>query len=61
MRKASDSVTAGYYDRFINGYKGYTVGVCYEEFLTEDIPVDDYDRCVDIVITEKRKGQKYGE
>ena len=51
----------GYYDRFINGYKGYTVGVCYEEFLTEDIPVDDYDRCVDIVITEKRKGQKYGE
>ncbi|MFR4021943.1 MAG: 5-formyltetrahydrofolate cyclo-ligase [[Eubacterium] siraeum] len=22
----------GYYDRFINGYKGYTVGVCYEEF-----------------------------
>ncbi len=46
----------GYYDRFISRYKGYTVGVCYDEFLTEEIPVDEYDRCVDIVITDKRKG-----
>ena len=51
----------GYYDRFISRYKGYTIGVCYSEFMTDDIPVDKYDRCVDIVITEKRKGQKYGE
>ncbi len=42
----------GYYDRFISRYKGYTVGVCYSEFMTDDIPVDEYDRCVDIVITE---------
>ncbi len=42
----------GYYDRFISRYKGYTVGVCYSEFITDDIPVDEYDRCVDIVITE---------
>lgn len=42
----------GYYDRFISRYKGYTVGVCYREFMTDDIPVDEYDRCVDIVITE---------
>lgn len=46
----------GYYDRFISRYKGYTVGVCYDEFLTEEIPVDEYDRCVDTVITDKRKG-----
>lgn len=51
----------GYYDRFISRYKGYTIGVCYSEFMTDDIPIDKYDRCVDIVITEKRKGQKYGE
>lgn len=42
----------GYYDRFISRYKGYTVGVCYSEFMTDDIPVDEYDRCVDTVITE---------
>ncbi len=51
----------GYYDRFISRYKGYTVGVCYSEFITDDIPVDEYDRCVDIVITEKQKGNKDGE
>ena len=51
----------GYYDRFISRYKGYTVGVCYSEFMTDDIPVDEYDRCVDIVITEKQKGNDDGE
>ncbi|MBP3335037.1 MAG: 5-formyltetrahydrofolate cyclo-ligase [Ruminiclostridium sp.] len=51
----------GYYDRFISRYKGYTVGVCYSEFMTDDIPVDEYDRCVDIVITEKQKGNENGE
>lgn len=43
----------GYYDRFISRYKGYTVGVCYKEFLTDDIPTDEYDKCVDIVVTDK--------
>lgn len=51
----------GYYDRFISRYKGYTVGVCYSEFITDDIPVDGYDRCVDIVITEEQKGNEDGE
>ena len=48
----------GYYDRFISSF---TVGVCYSEFITDDIPIDEYDRCVDIVITEKQKGKKDGE
>ena len=51
----------GYYDRFISRYSGFTVGVCYSEFITDDIPIDEYDRCVDIVITEKQKGKKDGE
>lgn len=51
----------GYYDRFISRYSGFTVGVCYSEFIADDIPIDEYDRCVDIVITEKQKGKKDGE
>lgn len=51
----------GYYDRFISRYSGFTVGVCYSEFISDDIPIDEYDRCVDIVITEKQKGKKDGE
>lgn len=43
----------GYYDRFISRYKGYCVGICYKEFLTDDIPTDEYDRPVDMVITDR--------
>lgn len=43
----------GYYDRFISRYKGYSIGVCYKEFLTDEIPTDEYDKPVDTVITDR--------
>ena len=43
----------GYYDRFISRYKGYSIGVCYKEFMTDEIPTDEYDKPVDTVITDR--------
>lgn len=43
----------GYYDRFISRYKGYSIGICYNDFLTDDIPTNEYDRPVDTVITDR--------
>ncbi|MCL2071255.1 MAG: 5-formyltetrahydrofolate cyclo-ligase [Oscillospiraceae bacterium] len=41
----------GYYDRFLCGFNGKKIGLCYEEFIL-DIPVEQHDRKVDMVITE---------
>ena len=41
----------GFYDRFLAGYSGYSVGICYEE-CCGDVPRDSYDLATDIVITE---------
>lgn len=42
----------GYYDRFLNHYIGYSIGLTYQECLLKKIDVDDYDQKVDIVITD---------
>jgi len=39
----------GYYDRFLKDYTGYKIGLCYEEFML-DIPVEEHDEGVDIVL-----------
>ena len=41
----------GFYDRFLAGYPGYSVGICYEQCCGE-LPADKYDVPVNIVITE---------
>lgn len=41
----------GFYDRFLAGYNGCSIGICYEECCGE-VPRDRYDLPVDIVITE---------
>lgn len=41
----------GFYDRFLAGYTGISVGICYESCCGE-IPKDEYDLAVDTVITE---------
>lgn len=43
----------GYYDRFLTHFHGSTVGVCYSDLLSNDLPRDRYDLAVDCVITEK--------
>lgn len=48
----------GYYDRFLAGYQGLTVGLCREGQMSESLRVegviDEFDRAVDVVITEQR-------
>ncbi|MCI1964605.1 MAG: 5-formyltetrahydrofolate cyclo-ligase [Oscillospiraceae bacterium] len=43
----------GYYDRFLSGFKGMTVGLCYAGCVKPDLPHGYYDRPVDVLITEK--------
>ncbi|MDD6174436.1 MAG: 5-formyltetrahydrofolate cyclo-ligase [Firmicutes bacterium] len=43
----------GYYDRFLAGFPGKTVGICYEENLLAVLPHGRFDRPVDWIITEK--------
>lgn len=40
----------GYYDRYLNGYKGYKIGVCYIESGDIDIKLDSYDVVLDCKI-----------
>ncbi len=45
---------AGYYDRFLKGQKMYKFCLCFEELLSQDIPVTAEDVLMDRVITENR-------
>lgn len=42
----------GYYDRFLEGFSGITVGLCYECCLSDEIPYEEHDAVMDYVITE---------
>ena len=44
----------GYYDRFLEGFEGISVGLCYEETLSEALPTDYYDKKVNYLITDKK-------
>lgn len=43
---------AGYYDRYLEGYAGDTVALCPQARLQEELPRDEYDRPVGLVLTE---------
>ena len=43
----------GYYDRFLSGFQGKTVGICYLGCVQWNLPHGYYDRPVDILITER--------
>ena len=45
----------GYYDRYLADYGGRTVGLCREFLLQKELPVEDHDKAVDLVLTEKRR------
>lgn len=38
----------GYYDRYLNGYKGLKVGICYQNAIDLDIDMDEYDVLLDM-------------
>ena len=43
----------GYYDRFLEGFDGITATLVYDSLMFDEIPADEHDMTVDIVITEK--------
>lgn len=43
----------GYYDRYLENFSGLKIGICFREQLVEDLPVEDHDCEMDIVVTEK--------
>lgn len=44
---------AGYYDRFLNDYKGIKIGVCFELQVVDHAHNDSHDIAMDYIITEK--------
>lgn len=44
----------GYYDRFLAQFGGETAGLCYECCISNKLPRGKFDRCADVVVTEKR-------
>ena len=45
----------GFYDRFLSKYKGISVGICYDDFLCENLPVENTDQKINMIITEKEE------
>ena len=47
---------AGYYDKYLSKVRSdcFTLAMCFEEILCEEIPTEPHDRPVDAVITEKQ-------
>lgn len=43
----------GYYDRFLEGFRGRTVSLAFSGQLTGNIPVEEHDIPVDKIVTEK--------
>lgn len=45
---------AGYYDRYLAGFSGVTAALCPEKWLREELPRDEFDLPVQLVLTETR-------
>ena len=41
----------GYYDRFLAGATGLRVGVCFEDQIVADVPLEPHDLRMDFVVT----------
>lgn len=44
----------GYYDRYLSDRKIPLIGICYDFQLLEKLPVEEFDRKMDIIVTEQR-------
>lgn len=42
----------GYYDRYLSEFSGLTVSLCPDEWLAEELPTDEWDVPMDIVLTQ---------
>ena len=43
----------GYYDRYLSSFKGTKIGICYSDFILDEVPRGRFDTSVDFIITEK--------
>lgn len=43
----------GCYDRFLSNYRGVKIGLCYEDFLNDEIIMNEFDVYMDYVICER--------
>ena len=41
----------GYYDRWLTNYHGFTVGLCRQSLLQDQLPAEPHDHPVDVVVT----------
>ena len=44
----------GYYDRYLAGFQGFTVALCRDALLRDEIPTQPHDVPVQLVVTETR-------
>lgn len=44
----------GYYDRFLSEFKEISVGVCYSDCVASELPDDEYDCPVNILVTDNK-------
>ncbi len=42
----------GYYDRFLKNFHGIGICPCYKEMLSQELPADEFDIKIDIVVTQ---------
>ncbi len=43
----------GYYDRFLDKFKGVSVGICFSKYIVNELPRGGFDKQTDILVTEK--------
>lgn len=43
----------GYYDRFLSTYRGLSVGLCYGSFVKWELPRENFDIAVDLLVTDR--------
>lgn len=43
----------GYYDRFLENYKGVSAGLCYGSFVKWNLPREEHDIPVDLLVTDR--------
>ena len=42
----------GYYDRYLENFSGTSIGLCFDACMTDRLPCGEYDKKVDLVVTE---------
>ncbi|MCR4616001.1 MAG: 5-formyltetrahydrofolate cyclo-ligase [Clostridiales bacterium] len=44
----------GYYDKFLEEFRGVSAGLCYEDCIAKKLPRGRYDKSINMVVTENR-------